>query len=226
MSELPKQEDRFVSSTLVTVPADAIAAVIPFRAHGDVCYYFDGVFVEPCESGGCMIVATEGHMLAAIHSPAARSDQPRVLKVSDGLEEALKESPGRNQVRTVSVADEKGRVTLCDNAGDELYVQAGSPFIDGKYPDWRKPIPPQEYLKPGAPMCLQALYLTRLWKTCRGERYQGVFFSHDSRNPETGCVVVQFVRSPGLVVAIMAMKFYRPAWPAWMPREPAKENAA
>jgi hypothetical protein len=207
---------------LVSVPAIDLAAVMPFRAHGDVRYYLDGVLVEPCPEGGCMIVATEGHMLAAVHSPEARADCPRILKVSEGLEEALKRMPSRNRVRVVSVPDEKGRITLHDE-GVECYVQARDPFIDGKYPDWRKVIPPVEYLKPGVPAALQALYLTRLWKASREERHRGVFFSHDSRNPDMGVTVIQVVNRPELIILIMAMKFDRQPWPQWMPREPQQE---
>ena len=220
------QHSASVDTHLVSVPADVFAAVALFRAHEDVRYYLDGVMVEPCPEGGCMIVATEGHRLAVIHSPEARADRPRILRVTEGLEESLRHLPGRNSARTVSVPSEDARVLLCDNAGDELYVQAGTPFIDGKYPDWRKVIPPVESLKPGAPCALQSRYLAGLWKTCREERWGGVFFSHDSRNPDTGVAVVQFVKKPELVVLIMAMKFDRFAWPQWMPREPAKTEAA
>jgi len=216
------QQSASLDTHLVSVPADAFAAVLPFRAHEDVRYYLDGIMVEPCPTGGCMIVATEGHRLAVIHSPAARADRPRILTVSKGLEEALAYLPGRNSVRTVSVPNEGARVLLCDNAGDELYVQAGTPFIDGKYPEWRKVMPPVECLKPGAPGALQSRYLSALWKTCREERWGGVFFSHDSRNPDMGVTVVQFVKKPELIVLIMAMKFDRFAWPQWMPHEPAE----
>ncbi len=214
-----------MSDPIVRVPAIDLAAVVPFRAHQDVRYYLDGVFVEPVPEGGCMIVATEGHMLAAIHSLAACADQPRVLRIEEGLENALRDNPEANHDREIVVSDEKGRVTLHEH-GTETFIQVGPPFIDGRYPDWRKPIPPVEHLKPGAPAALQALYLARLWKTCRDRRHTGIFFSHDDRNPDNGCSVVQVVNRPGLIICIMAMKFDRQEWPTWMPREPANTEVA
>lgn len=213
-------------SDLVSVPAVDLAAVMPFRAHEDVRYYLDGILIEPCATGGCMIVATEGHMLGAIHSPEARSDTSRILRITEGLEEALKQRAALND-GVVSVADEKGRVTLTVR-GVESYIAPGPPFIDGKYPEWRKVIPPMEHIKPGTPSALQSRYLAKLWKTSREEQYSGVFFSHDGRNPETGAAVVQSVKAPNLIVLIMSMKFDRPAWPEWMPKKPPqpKEDAA
>lgn len=218
MNDLPK-------SDLVSVPAGDIAAVMPFRAHDDIRYYLDGIYVEPCESGGCMIVATEGHMLGVIHSPEARSDKARLLRMTDGFEAALKSRKAVNE-GVVSLAAEKARITLTVR-GIEEYVQPGEPFIDGKYPDWRKVVPPLEHMRPGISAALQARYLSKLWRTCPVERYTGVFFSHDGRTPDTGAAVIQFVKSPSLIVLIMAMKFERPAWPEWMPRPEVKaEDAA
>jgi hypothetical protein len=213
-----------MADELVSIPAADLAAVMPFRAHGDVRYYLDGIYVEPCDAGGCMIVATEGHMLGAIHSPEARTDKARLLRITDGFEGALK---GRNTLNNgvVSLAAENARITLRIN-GIEEYVQPGIPFIDGKFPDWRKVVPPVEHIQPGISACLQSRYLAKLWKTCPIERYAGVFLSHDARNPDAGAAIVQFVRSPSLIVLIMAMKFERPPLPDWIPREPAKKEDA
>ena len=46
--------------TVMSIPADDLKAVLPFKSNQDIRYYLNGVLVEKVETGGCMLVATNG----------------------------------------------------------------------------------------------------------------------------------------------------------------------
>jgi len=201
----------------LSIPAKDLMAVLPFRARQDIRYYLDGISIEPVETGGCMIVATDGHLLGAIHSPNARASSKCIIRITKEMDKAIRELPGRNEVRTVSLIS--GRLTLLDN--EEVCVQPGQPFIDyDKYPDWRKILPPVEQIRAGAMGLLSAKYLAKLFRVTDSQ-YPDIKFFHDCRNPEKSATIAQVGTVPGLVILIMPMYKDRPwAWPDWMPREP------
>ena len=53
-----------------------------------------GLIVEPVETGGAVLVTTDGHFLAAIFDDAARATRPMRMTISDYLFDAVKPPPG------------------------------------------------------------------------------------------------------------------------------------
>jgi hypothetical protein len=214
---------------MLSVPAQDLKAVLPFRADQDVRYYLNGVLVKPCEGGGCLLVATDGHTLAVYRSEEAWTDKARILKINEDMEKALRKATTLHSARRVAVADEKARVVFHDER-QELHIQPGDAFVDydgDKYPDFYKVIPPVEHLKPGTLSSLNAEYLGWLESACHGARWIDVRFWHDGRKPEEGVTVARFGPMPGLVVLIMAMRSkHEFTWPDWMPREPQATEPA
>ena len=218
---------------LVEIPANDLLAVMPYRAApGEVRFYLEGILIDPVESGGCMLVATDGHMMGVIHSKAARCDKTRILRVSRELHKALREAAFSYESKTVSVQNEESRLTLSAVAGGqlikELFVLPGDPFIGGKIVEWRKVVPPLEALKPGNPAHLPAKYLARLNRSLAAlsDRHTGLTFWYDERAPKDKAVVARFDHIKELVVLIMPIREQEEVkWPEWYPKgeKPAEE---
>lgn len=200
---------------IVEVPAQDLARVLPFRSTDDVRYYLNGVLVEPIDGGGCMLVATNGHWIAMIHSQDASTDKSRILHVSPAMEEAVREA-ARDSLAKATIESESSRIVLAGSY--ERYIEPGAPFIEGKFPIWRKIIPPVEFLQPGLIAPLQSRYISALHKAADKDHYSGVKFWHDSRNPLKTSSVVRYSGCPDLIVLIMPlMRFEEKSceWPAW-----------
>jgi hypothetical protein len=199
--------------SIVEIPVNDLLKVLPFRSFEDVRYYLNGIYVEPYD-GGCLLAATNGHWLGVINSPAARADKPRILSMSKNFDKALREAASG----TLSVEDEKAR-SVVSVGPNEHYIEAGNPFIDGKYPEWRKVIPPLEHLKPGLMGALQSKYVSQLNKAApREDSYTGLKFWHDARDPEKAAAVARYSSCPELVVLIMPLQQFSAKsceWPAW-----------
>jgi hypothetical protein len=240
-----------MSDPLISIPLEDLRAVLPFMARGDVRYYLNGVLVEPY-NGGCILVATNGHVAAIIESKAARCDQVRILALStDEFRAAIRgripsyrypidaddEDPddlpsdvhSENFAGTLEVADAESHAIVRTSLGNEAYVLPGKPFLEGKFPDWRKIVPPVASLKPGVPSALAGRYLALMNHPVlvSDQRHQQVLFYGDERKAGNA-VTVRFEGIPNLVVLVMPMKTDKPAdqmaWPDWM--LPSAEGAA
>lgn len=209
----------------MSIPADDLKAVLPFKSTQDIRYYLNGVLVEKVETGGCILVATNGHILVAMHSPGAFIDQTRILTVSDGLSDAMRKVDDIQ--RTVEVAGAKGRVTLYAR-GQEVFIQPREPFIDGKFPDWRKVVPATENLEPGLAAAISSEYLATLKRAIpRSQQRNSLSFWHQKTDPKNSAIVVRYEANHSLVAVVMPMQLKHDwTWPSWMKREPAQESAA
>lgn len=214
---------------LMSIPLEHLKALIPFHANNDVRYYLDGILVQPCEGGGCLLVATDGHMLAVLKSEGAWIDKARILKVTETTERALKAVKTLGTSKTAIVPEEDGRLVILGESR-ELFIQPESPWLDyevEKYPNWLKVIPPVERLVPGTSAVLNGAYLATLKCACPDSRWMGAKFWHDPTGGEYAVHVARLDQLEGLVVVIMPMKSQAAFnWPDWMPREPKKEEAA
>lgn len=206
--------------SLVEVPVEDLLKVLPFRADQDVRYYLNGILVEPAEHGA-FLVATEGHLMAVVYSAAARADKQRILDVSDDMARACRELKSASLASKITIEDEKARAIVADATG-EHFIKPGKPFIDGKYPDWRRVIPTVENLQPGVLSAINGLYLAKLKRALpKHLSHFGFQFWHDAREPLERACVARSPVMPEMVIVIMPMKVNKEhVWPAWMPREP------
>jgi DNA polymerase III sliding clamp (beta) subunit (PCNA family) len=119
-----------------------LARVLPFRAHDDVRYYLNGISVEPLETGGTILVATNGHMLAAVLSKESHATQKVIIDTPAALEAAVRKA-AKSELSYVDLESEKSRLEVIDKTGKRFaqqcsYVKPGRALVDGKYPEWRK----------------------------------------------------------------------------------------
>lgn len=238
-----------MTDPLVTIPLCDLRAVLPFMATKDVRHYLNGLSVEPY-NGGCLLVATNGHIMAVMESKAARCDVPRILALStDEFRAAIRgriapffrldddedqvDEGDENFDGTLEVADadEHSRAVIRATFGAERFILPGKPFIDGKFPDWRKTLVPAEHLKRGIPHALSGKYLALLNHPAIGQlRDSGIFFWGDDRGTDEkpAAITIRFESMPALVVLLMPIKIQaETSWPGWMPaKAPEAVSAA
>jgi len=135
----------------LNVSARLVAAICQFKAHDDIRYYLNGVYVEPIESGGVVIVGTNGYAMGIWRDTKGTIDRPAILRIGKRLEAACTGS----DLKRLTIIDDRLAVVMepaKDTKGTqgptlEVYVQpkhgtkSGSWEVDGKYPDWKKVIP-------------------------------------------------------------------------------------
>lgn len=219
-----------------------LARVIPFAPTEDVRYYLNGVNVEPLETGGALLVCTNGHMLAAIHSQISTAERPFVMRATKQLRLAIKQASrmesGCVAIETAkSMVEVRGMGKRSRRGEPTFYVQPGGAVIDGKYPDWRKIVPAPEKMVAGLPGGYNVKYLATAFALAGQipeSRYgNGMTFSHDTEHPKDGAVFFHFGPNLGdLLVVCMPMRMSdsEVKLPAWtrvaMPASQPEEKAA
>ena len=135
----------------ITIPSRTLKAVSRAMAKCDIRYYPNGIKAEiypsvsdsePGKFGRIVLVATNGHMLAAVSISFADGDiarAPLELIIPDtAIAGALKASriAKNSPVELVSVDGKDWRLDA--NGGAVFHFQP----VDAHYPDWRRVIPP------------------------------------------------------------------------------------
>lgn len=232
-------------SNLVEVPLDDLLRVLPFKGSDDLRYYLNGVLVTP-HDGGALLVATNGHWMAIYESKAARTDKDRILDLpqwfarqifrmekirladdDDDESEDLGHSvpvSASEAPKQLSVADEGAHLVITQ-LGRELLVKPDKPFVDGKFPEWRKVVPDPATLELGIFSPVSPYYLARLQEAIPRERNHPLFAYH-ARNQLEKAVVFRVGNMP-LVICLMPRRDPEAEpkeWPAWM--KPAQQEAA
>lgn len=165
------------------ISAKDLARILPFRAMSDVRYYLNGVYVEPV-AGGAVIVATNGHILAASFSGGSHVAEPVLLETSNAFAAAVKAAARTDgQARMIG---KDSPIEVFNGSGLATYVKPGKPAIDGKFPDWRAVIPSDDKLLPGLPHAYNAKYLQMaIDAICDGpaiNRYGTLLQAHHVKN--------------------------------------------
>lgn len=211
--------------SLVEIPLDDLLNVLPFKARDDIRYFLNGVLVSPCGEGA-MLVATNGHVMAVLHSRNAHTDVDRILDIPDDFAKALRHQGNQGQGRTLSVETETARIVITAEDVEHL-VKAGRAFLDGKYPEWRKVVPKVEELEPGFTSALSSEYLAWLQRATAYGKSVPIMFWQRKEKPLESVAVARFSGIPELVVLVMPMRIDRPTeWPDWMPHDVPTEAAA
>jgi hypothetical protein len=128
----------------LNVSARLVAAIGQFRADCDIRYYINGIYVEPIEGGGALIVATNGHVMGMWRDITGIVERPAILRFDKRLEVACK---GSSQKRLTIIDDRLVVLTMTGEVSSETYVQnrfsskQGSWEVEGKFPDWKRVVP-------------------------------------------------------------------------------------
>jgi hypothetical protein len=136
------------TETKLSLTANLLGLVAPFIGRGDIRYYLDGISVRPAKGGGAIIAATNGHAMAMALDRNAVCEEEVILRVNGHLLQACAAQPHKANRQLVM---RNGRLTVCmgDGPDSDLYIQAGKPIIEAKYPDIYRVIPAADTLKVG-----------------------------------------------------------------------------
>ncbi|RCK20106.1 hypothetical protein TH8_19810 [Thalassospira profundimaris] len=144
-------EDRRIS-----VCAKRFYAAWQFISTEETRYYLNGVFIEPHPDGGVLMVATDGHVFAAVHDRTAyiEGDGGWICSVPKSpFTSALKRRDagtlhfvGNTTYLTDSIIGIDARHCRFDptKITEQHKAIAYAPPIDGTFPDWRKIVPQGE----------------------------------------------------------------------------------
>lgn len=236
------------SETIVSVPLADLMRVAPFKGRDDIRYYLNGVLVTPYQDHA-LLVATNGHWMGIYESEKAHVDKERLLDLpswfiaqAENLQAFTASSPldddewdaddtlppASHAAKTLTIASEGGHLMIREPAG-EVLVKPGKPFIDGKFPDWRKVLPDPATLERGIFSAIATVYLASLHKAVPDMREHALFCYHNRTDSEKP-VVFRFGNMPELVVALMPRRdgdAEPKDWPQWMqPEAERKEQCA
>lgn len=195
--------------------AKYLQAMVPFIPKNDIRYYLNGLRVERAadKGRGVYLVATNGHQMAVVYDAdgAIVGDDGRgvILRIPAEMVSASRKRAMRSHSLMVIVSG--SRVSLnndfnLEHTDTEVYVMPGRPYIDGKYPDWRRVLPEFDKLKRGIAADVNIRYLdsfNRVSIAMGGDRYgsPAAFWQEEPHK----AVLVQLVNVPEFLGIIMPM---------------------
>lgn len=210
-----------------------------FMGNGDIRTYLNGIRIEPAPQGGVYIIGCDGHCLAIIHDKDATmtGSDGVILRVSPGLLQACK-APGRElrELGGANVIIAGSRVSVAADFKQEftdleVFVQAGKPWIEGRYPDYARVLPDFKKLEPGFNTQINGNYLARFSKLnpCV-DKFAGLQFWQEKCDHGSNPVLVQHCGIPefmGIVMPIHTSSYeldnYRKLF-GQFPKRPALES--
>lgn len=215
------------TSPLARINAADLARVAPFAATNDVRYYLNGVCIEPAD-GGAVIVATNGHILAATFSHNSHVERTVILPMNSAFITKLR-AARRDGVVTVQ---DGNAFPVLRKITDTTYVHPAS-LIDGTFPDWRRVVGSTDELSEGIPGAYDVHYLKVAIDTVTAaighENYAGVRFFHKKDSPKDSTLVIRPVHSEArdLIVLVMPQRMdVSETIPAWAQKVQATPAAA
>lgn len=116
---------------MLTIPDHKLKAALTHAAVQDIRYYLCGVLLEAAQNDDLHIVATDGHRLfcgVLLGAAAGMPELARIIVPTDVIKRQAKKGD-------VEIAYEAGVWRL----GNEIFKP-----IDGKFPDYRRVIPPTD----------------------------------------------------------------------------------
>jgi DNA polymerase III sliding clamp (beta) subunit (PCNA family) len=179
---------------------DDLRRVLPFRATEDVRYYLAGVYIEPCDTGGVRMIATNGHMLAVVRSVNSSAEESFILRVETNLAKEIQSSKAKppRYLRVISRERPSQLERLSHGVGFEgevQFIQPGPAEIDARYPDWRRVVPSDDKLKPGITQAYDAQYIVDALSLMLSKDRSG-----EARAARNCCAFFQEPKEPSPVV--------------------------
>lgn len=158
---------------LARVNPKYFAAIELYAAKQDVRYYLNGVRIEPHPQQGAIIIATNGHRLAAIHDPDGWCKEPIIVgDIPRSLVAACKAKGNELKFtapKQLWVSKTSAVVMGCDDSAppqDPFNVMAlhavRITLIDGNYPNWQRVLPKKRAELPTRFPSLNPAYLAEL----------------------------------------------------------------
>lgn len=93
---IPANDDPLADRRIVKVSADALHRLTPFLSKRDDCSFFGhgrsalwGWRIEPCPTGGVLVIATCGTVAGVIHDPDGHASEPATILATKALRKAV-----------------------------------------------------------------------------------------------------------------------------------------
>lgn len=142
----------------IRVRPDYVAAASKFMSNEETQYYLNGVFFEPSPQGGVIVVATDGHAMIVLHDPDGFASRSAIIKFQSNFVSSLK-----GEIRARKKQNEASQIEIesleampwlntlkvtpsPDNPADLVIRHVAE--IDGRFPRWRKIVPPSRKGEP------------------------------------------------------------------------------
>lgn len=141
-------------------------------------YYLNGVYVQPCDQGGVLVVATDGHRMVVIHDEAGRADKAAIIRLDKEMLRECVASRRSELTRTLSVDVESATATLYVEVSGSpepvrnLLRQQRDVIFNATYPDWLCVVPRGPFKGEGFP-AFNATFLADMGKigaTIKGKK--------------------------------------------------------
>lgn len=212
---------------MIKFDAGLFAKVARFSAEFDIRGYLEGVRIEPHHERGAVAVATNGHILAAIHDPDGVCDEPMTLRCTEDFLLSCKASKRDDPAGKRMVLVESGLAKVIFTAltgasikDGGIYILPNSPALEGQYPDWRKILSSGKDLEKGVSACISASYL-RKFASVAGKGFAAMqFWQSREADKSSNPVYVQIEQMPGFIGVIMPLTSGNIAFPpAWLQRQ-------
>lgn len=215
---------------MIIFQAKYLKQLMQFVADQDIRYYMRGIYAEPHPLGGALLVATNGHMLCAIHDAQAKCTEPMLFYLKkDALKFSSQKADNPAFVNINSVT-ERLTISTAGAKGEELYIQPGKCIVDSAktYPQWKRLLPNFADLKPGYDDCVSVEYVRMALSavpTKNGRHYSSsVRFWQTSQD---SAIFVQITCFPEILCIIMPMREengdIREKWEKTFPKPPKVE---
>lgn len=228
--QLPASTPATSAHDTLVLTAKFLPIVAHFVAQCDIRYYLNGINVRPLAGGGVTICATNGHILGVYRDLAGVCSQEVTLSFGSKVMAACAEQIDDERV----VVLRHGRLTVLDQCGNEVCIQAGNPVIDSQtaFPRFETVVPAAEDLRPGLVSCVSGTLLKKLARAAASARkaltsnsirvgLDGLHFFNVNGDVNK-CTVAHIDVAPDFLAIVMPlrpMRDIKQPLPAWLQAE-------
>lgn len=202
--------------TSFNVDASLFRIAAMFQSTEETRYYLNGVYIEPHDKEGVLLVATDGHRLFVAHDVTGKIEGgSAIVQLGKDQIKACKEGRGETAPRRIVATDAKQPLTI--NANDAPVAVQAKWIIDGTFPDWRRIM---KGLRPEGRLDAVDGDLLRSFAEA-SKAFTGVAkieFSHSSVN---GPAIVRFANVSNAFGVLMPLAWKgERGWPSFLGFEP------
>lgn len=191
----------------IKLNANNLAAIYSHVAVNDVRYYLNGIQIEPSPDGrGVILVATNGHTLAAGYDAAATHDMPQAGVIIELDNATVKACAKADDTEAVEIDTVSGTISGNLKTGRSHVSLLGiAKLVDGRFPDWRRVVPKSI----GPAHCVNApfnlAYLENALNALPIGKYQALVLRQNPKD-SAAPILVTSEKFPNRLVVIMPIR--------------------
>lgn len=184
--------DKIEQGKRAIIAAKYLPILGEFRANTDeVRYYLQGIYIEPHESQGAYLCATDGHRFVVVHDESAVIDRPMLVNPDKII---IRES------KKATLADFDGTCVDLQDEDERFMLRAPAPLMDAAFPDWRSLIPAEDIVcEPGS---IDPALMAAISKAPFGDGSKNACIYTRQDRP----CIVRFPTLPEIFVLVMPMR--------------------